>query len=91
MLAAVSSIGGLTLLGGDQQVIVRLATVLDVHLDIGMRLLDAANEEIQLRRVGALEEGDDVTRVGEHRRDDSLGDLVKALAADEWLVVGRPR
>src|SRR5207237_2815585 len=64
------------LLGGEKQRIVRLAAVLNVHVQIGMRGGDALDERVERRRVEAGEEREQVARLGQQVLRDCGGDVV---------------
>src|SRR5207248_3236283 len=76
------------LLGGEKQRIVRLAAVLNVHVQIGVRGGDALDECVERRRVEAGEEREQVARLGQQVLRDCGGDVVEVGAARDRLPAG---
>src|SRR6266852_7922359 len=70
-----------TLLGGQKQVVVRLAAVLNVHLDIRVRLGDPAEQAVERGLVPSHEQRQQLPRLAEKPPDDLVRDVVEVAAA----------
>src|SRR5581483_7428885 len=76
------------LLGGEKQVIVRLSALLDVDLEVGMRVSQPLEEPVEVGSVSPDEHRQEAARLGEQPLDDAAGNLVEAPAAGHRLAVG---
>ena len=68
----------------------RLATLVDLELDVGMAFLEVGEQVLERGGVGAGEERDEAAGLGEQPFDDGLGDLVERVAAGDRLAVLEP-
>src|SRR6478736_8116409 len=80
----------LSLFGGQEEWVVRLAPGLDVELEARMALPNACEQLVQLRRVRAREEGQHQPGLGEQRVGDLCRDVVEAVAGGDRLAGGDP-
>src|SRR2546426_8627545 len=80
-----------TLLGGQKQVVVRLAALLNVHLHIRVRLGDPAEQAVQRRLFLTHEQRQQLPRLAEEPPDNLVPDVVEVAPASDRPAVGEPQ
>src|SRR5262249_23442470 len=75
---------------GQEEWVVRLPALLDVHLEVGMELAQAGEQGVELRLLLAGQERQDTTRPVEQAVGHRGGDLVEVGAGGDGSAVREP-
>src|ERR671936_2635986 len=78
------------LLGRQQEGVVWLPALLDLDLDVGIGLADAAEHALPIGALAPYEERQEPAVAAEQPLDHGAGDVLEALAAGDGLTAGEP-